>query len=241
MTWGNRFKLFVGLLLVLLVVAAGTLVFNQRQTQVTSTSAEIGAQHFDVGTDYGGIVTDAFVKVGDRVSEGQRMFEVHSLQLERDISQGAISPAEASVGADGALVVRASTSGVVSKIDLGEGSFASTGSVLATIDADGSLYAQAEFVLTPRDFGRIESGASVALQLPDGREISGTVADITVQTVEGDAHVTARVDAKSLTSATSDPLVKPGTPLVATLHLRNDGPLAGAHDALSDFAAKIGL
>ena len=117
----------------------------------------------------------------------------------------------------------------------------SPGSVLATIDAEGSLYAEAEFVLTPRDFGRIEAGAAVVLRLPDGREIGGKVTDLTVETVEGDAHVTAKVEAGGLVGATSDPLVKPGTPLTATLHLRNDGPLAGVHDALSDFAAKIGL
>ena len=241
MTWGNRFKLFVGFVLVLAVVAAGTVVFNQRQTQVASTSAQIGAQHYEVGTDYGGIVTDAYVEVGDEVSEGQRMFAVHSLQLERDLILGTISPAEASLAPDGALVVRASTSGTVSEIALGEGTFASPGSVLATIDAEGSLYAEAEFVLTPRDFGRIEAGAAVVLRLPDGREIGGKVTDLTVETVEGDAHVTAKVEAGGLVGATSDPLVKPGTPLTATLHLRNDGPLAGVHDALSDFAAKIGL
>lgn len=241
MTWGNRFKLLVGLLLVLVVVAAATLVFNQRQTQVRSTSAQVGAQHYDVGTDYGGIVTDAYVEVGDHVREGQRMFAVRSLQLERDISLGVVSPALDSVEHDGSLVVRAATAGTVSEIALGEGSFAGAGAVLASIDADDSLFAQAEFILTARDFGRIEDSAQVVLRLPDGRELSGAVTEITVETVEGDAHVTARVDSDALVTTDADALLKPGTPLVATLHLRDDGPLAGVHDALGDFAAKIGL
>jgi len=241
MTWGSRFKLLVGLLVVLLIVAAATLVFNQRQTQVRSTSAQVGAQHYDVGTDYGGIVTQAYVKVGDQVREGQRMFAVRSLQLERDIGMGIISPARASIEQDGALVVRASTSGTVSEIELGEGAFAAAGAVLATIDADESLFAEAEFILTPRDFGRIEDRAEVVLRLPDGRELTGAVTEITVETVAGDAHVTARIDSDALVTATPDVLLKPGTPLVATLHLRDDGPLAGVNDALSDFAAKIGL
>ena len=241
MTWANRFKLLLGLALVLLIVAAATLVFNQRQTQVRSTSAQVGAQHYDVGTDYGGIVTDAYVMVGDEVREGQRMFAVRSLQLERDISMGVISPARESVEQDGLLVVRASTSGVVSEIELGEGSFAAAGAVLATIDAEASLFAEAEFILTPRDFGRVEDDAEVTLRLPDGREYTGTVTDITVRTEDGNAHVTARIDSGAIADAQEDALVKPGTPLDATLQLRDDGPLAGVHDALSDFARKIGL
>ena len=48
---------------------------------------------------------------------------------------------------------------------------------------------------SPRDFERIDSDAAVTLTLPDGRDIEGTVTDITVETTDGDAHVTVRVDA----------------------------------------------
>ena len=241
MTWGNRFKLVLGLMLVLVVVAAGTLVFNQRQTRVTSTSAQVAAEPYAVGTDYGGVVEEAFVEEGDTVREGQRMFAVVSMQLERDIAQGLVSPGAATVDPDGSLVVRASASGAVSQIGLGEGSYAGAGSVLATIDASGSHYVLAEFILSPRDFGRIADGAGVTLMLPDGTEIRGSVADLTVETVQGDAHVTARIESEALSTADPGALTKPGTPLVATLELRDDGPLAGVGDALSDFARKIGL
>ena len=241
MTWANRVRLFMGLVAVLLLVAAATIVFNQRQTQVASTSAQIGAELYRVGTDYGGIVDIAYVREGDHVTEGEKMFAVRSLQFERDIATGAITPGPSTVDSDGLLVVRASNSGVVSQVDLGEGTFAPAGAVLATIDADGTQFAEAEFILTPRDFGRVEDDAEVELRLPDGREYTGTVADITVRTEDGNAHVTARIDSGAISDAQSDPLIKPGTPLDATLRLRDDGPLAGVHDALSDFARKIGL
>ncbi len=241
MTWGNRFKLFLGLIVVLAITAGATLVFNQRQTHVTSSTAQIAAQLHNVGTDYGGIVDEAFVTEGDAVTEGQRMFVVRSLQLERDIEAGAVDPEQSSIQSDGTLVIRASTDGIVSKVDLSEGSYVAPGSVLATIDAAGSLYAQALFVLTPRDFARIDDGAAVTLRLPDDTTFTGNVSDLTVETIDGQAHVTATVQSDGLASAEPAPLIKPGTPLEASVSLRPDGPLAGLHDALSDFARKIGL
>lgn len=241
MTWGARFKMFFGLVFVLVITAGATLVFNQRQTHVTSSTAQIAAQAYDVGSDYGGIVTESFVAEGDEVSEGQRMFAVRSLQLERDISTGAVSPGQESIQSDDTLVIRAATTGVVADIGSDEGSYVSPGSVLATIDASGSLYAEAEFVLTPRDFARIDEGAAVTLRLPNGIEYDGKVEDLTVETVEGTAHVTAKIASDGLAGAEPAPLLKPGTPLDATLSLHDDGPLAGLHDALSDFARKIGL
>jgi len=241
MTWGNRFRLFFGLVLVLAIVAAATLVFNQRQTHVVSSSAEIGADLFDVGTDYGGIVLDAFVAKGDVVTEGQQMFVVRNLQLAHEQQLRDESVGATTTPSDGTVIVRAATRGTVSDVAIGEGSFAGPGAVLATLEGAGSLYAQAEFILSPRDFERIDSDAAVTLTLPDGSDIEGTVTDITVETTDGDAHVTVRVDTDALAAPSDDPLLKPGTPLEASLELRADGPLARVHDALSDLAKKIGL
>lgn len=91
MTWGNRLRLGIGFVVVLVLVAGFTLIFNQRQTEVTSTSASITAQEYAVGTDYGGTVTKAFVREGDTVAIGAPLFEVQSLQLQQDIDKGLIS------------------------------------------------------------------------------------------------------------------------------------------------------
>ncbi|MFW7414627.1 HlyD family efflux transporter periplasmic adaptor subunit [Demequina sp. SO4-18] len=241
MTWRNRLKLVFGTIVVLAVVAAATLVFNQRQTQVTSASASILAASYAVGTDYSGIVTTSHVKPGDTVYEGQRMFEVQSLQLARDLDTGAVSAIEASVQDDGILIVRAGVDGTVAEVMVNSGSYASPGDVLASIDADGTMFAVAEFVLTPRDFGRLEDSATVDLRLPDQRELSGTVEDLTVETVDGVAHVSARIASEDLGRTDGDALVKPGTPLAATLQLRDDGPFAGVNDMVNDLAERVGL
>jgi multidrug efflux pump subunit AcrA (membrane-fusion protein) len=241
MTWGSRVKLFFGLIAVLVMVAALTVIFNQRQTQVLSSSSQIEAEHVDVGTDYGGLVVERHVAEGDTVAEGDRLFEIESLSLARDVELGLVAGEGAAVDADGTLLVRASVSGTVSALMVDQGAYAGSGGVIATIDRTGSLFATASFILSPRDFARIEDGASVDLRLPDGREITGTIADLSVSTIEGAAHVDVRVDSDALVESDPTGLMRPGTPLEATMHLRDDGVLAGVSDALDDLARRVGL
>ncbi|WP_084077329.1 efflux RND transporter periplasmic adaptor subunit [Demequina sp. NBRC 110057] len=240
MTWANRFKLLVGIIAVLLITAAATLLFNQRRTEVASTSGEISAAEIAVGTDYGGLVTEAYVTKGDEVAAGDDLFRVASLRLEQDVTAGEVSAADASIQPDGSVLVTAGADGTVADVAVGKGSYAAPGTVIATIDQAHTLYADLEFVLTPRDFGLVESGATVDLRLPDERTIAGTVSDMSVETIDGTAHVTMRVDSDALV-AEDGGLIQAGTPLNATLHLRDDGPLAGVEDALRDLADRIGL
>ncbi|WP_296667765.1 HlyD family efflux transporter periplasmic adaptor subunit [Demequina sp.] len=241
MTWTNRFKMFFGIIAVLLIVAAATLVFNQRQTHVLSSSAQIAAERYDVGTDYGGLVLERYVDEGDTVTAGQRLYDIESLTLSRDLEQGLVTDDSSTIAGDGTLVVRASVDGTVTDLTVDAGGYASSGGVVATIDREGTLFAEAEFILSPRDFGRITDDAAVELRLPDGRQLAGVVSEISVETVDGDAHVTARIDSEQLVQGDANGLIAPGTPLEATLLLRDDGPLAGVTDALGDLARKVGL
>ena len=75
MTWTNRLRLFGGILGVLLVVAALTLVFNQRQIKVTSLDATVATDTYDVGAAYGGTVTKQFVNEGGVVAKGELFHE----------------------------------------------------------------------------------------------------------------------------------------------------------------------
>ncbi|WP_062383710.1 HlyD family efflux transporter periplasmic adaptor subunit [Demequina iriomotensis] len=241
MTWGNRFKLVAGLLVVLLVVAAATLVFNRRQTQVLSSSAQVETEHYAVGTDYGGLVLERYVDEGDTVREGERLFTIESVTLSRDIRQGLASAVTGTFAKDGTVTVRAAVDGIVTAIDVDAGAYAGTGAVIATIDRAGSAYVEAEFDLTARDFGRVADAAPVELRLPDGTVVGGTVEELQVQTVEGAAHVTARVASEDLADAAPADLLQAGTPLDATLRLRDDGPLADVTAALGDLARRVGL
>ena len=88
MTWTNRLRLFGGILGVLLVVAALTLVFNQRQIKVTSLDATVATDTYDVGAAYGGTVTKQFVNEGDVVAKGDKLFTLQSVPLQQDLSNG---------------------------------------------------------------------------------------------------------------------------------------------------------
>jgi len=241
MTWSNRFRLLAGAIVVVLVVTSATYVFTRRQGQAVSVSAQIVAQNYGVGADYPGLVVDRFVDPGDHVDQNDPLFVIESLQVARDVETGALAGNRNDVSASGRLVVRAAVAGTVRTIDAREGGYASSGVVLATIDRDESLSAAAVFILAPRDFGRIENAATADLLLPDRRLVHGTVTDISVETLDGDAHVTATVASDGLVAGDDNGLIRAGTPLEARLHLREDGPLAGMHDAMDDLLRKVGL
>lgn len=243
MTWRNRFRLLAGLAAVLVLVAGLTIVFNQRQAQVASTSASIEAERYPVGIDYGGTVIDRFVDAGTRVHAGQDLFSLQSSSLQADLAEGLIKPDTVaySVSDGGLITLRASVDGTVSDISTERGSFVQAGQVLAMIDRAGSLFVSADYALTPRDYARVEDGATVDILLPNQRQVSGRIESIEVQTADGRAETTVRVASDQLVDGDNNGLVARGTPVTATIMLRDDGVLAGVGDGVSDFLRKIGL
>src|SRR6478672_9517886 len=215
MTWTQRLRLFGGIVAVLALTAVLTLVFNQRQAQALSTTGQVVSAQASVGAAYGGVVTKTEAGDGDEVKKGQTLFTVNSPDLQRDLSQGL-------------------------KVTSTDG-FVQNGANLATITSDGSQYALADFVLSPRDYERIVKGAAVSLRLPDDRTVEGTVQSVSVTTENGQAKTRVTIASDSLKDPKIAELTHPGTPVAATLSLRDDGPLAGPTDGLRSFLIKIGL
>ncbi|MDN4480778.1 HlyD family efflux transporter periplasmic adaptor subunit [Demequina muriae] len=137
--------------------------------------------------------------------------------------------------------VTASASGTVAEVPTGVGGYIPAGGIVAEVFEDDSLYVSADFLLTPRDFDRLQIGAPVEVRLPDRTTVTGTVDEIEVATEDGAARAFVRVASEDI--AHSDPagLTAPGTPVHATVELRDDGPLAGLRDTATDFLEKIGL
>lgn len=240
MTWASRFRLIAGLIAVVLIVAVSTLVFNQRITQVTAHSASIVAESYPLGSDYSGFIEQRFVSQGDLVEQGDPLFTISSLQLQRDLAAGIIEP-KGMVSEDGLITVSAPVDGTVTEMSVSRGGFAQAGAVLATVSRSGSLTVTAEFALSPRDFERIEVGADVDLRLPNQARLEGTLESIQVTTENGTAVALVRVASEGLVEGAEHGLVSPGTPVVATVHLRDDGPLAGVQDMLYNLGLQIGL
>jgi hypothetical protein len=104
-----------------------------------------------------------------------------------------------------------------------------------------SQYVDAKVLLSPRDYERIEKGASVDVVLPNNQIITGTVSTIEVATDQGKALTEVRVDSDALATDDLANVNQPGTPVTATVQLRDDGPLSGVSDMVFNFLRQIGL
>lgn len=244
MTWINRLRLFGGILGVLLVVAVLTLVFNQRQTKVASLTATVAADTYDVGAAYGGTVIKQYVTEGDVVAAGDKLFTIQSVPLQQDLANGLDLQSSDAYDVDqekGTLTYKATVAGQVTDLQAKLGNALGTGSPFAQISVVDSQYVEARFLLSPRDYERVQQGAPVDLLLPNNQIIGGEVSTVEVTTDQAQALTEVRIESPDLTDPALTTLTKPGTPVTATLQLRDDGPLAGVTDMVFDFLRQIGL
>ncbi len=244
MTWTNRLRLWLSVLLTLVLIFLLVILFNQRQHTIHSTSATIIAPRVKVASNYGGIVVKQYVTVGQHVSVGDTLFDVSSVSLQQDIANHVkvtSSDALAIDPAKGMVTYKATTSGVVTQVEAQEGSYLSATQSLATITGDTGRIVEAQFLLTPREYALVDKGAGVTLTLPDNSTVTGVVDSALVQTKDGQAIVTARITSQALDNRNLHLLATDGAPVRAVLRLRDEGILAGPTDAMRGFLHKVGL
>lgn len=243
MTWGNRFRLLLGAIAVLVVVAGLTLVFNQRQHSATSDTATITAADYPVGSTYPGTVTKVEAKEGQQVRTGDPLVSVRSASLLHDLRQGLVTVKSLgySVSPTGVIQFQSAVDGTVHGVLVRPGMFVQAGGKLLTVAKAGSLTVAAKVSLTPTDYGRLTRGAPVDLLLPNQTSVPGRVQQIAVSTVGDRAVAQIEVTSDKLTDGGDGGLIQSGTPVTATVHLRDDGPLAGSVDAGRALLRKVGL
>ena len=244
MTWTNRLRLFGGLLTVLALVAALTLVFNHRQTQAQSLTATIVTDAYDVGAGYGGTVLKQYVEENDSVAVGDLLFTMQSVAMQQDVANKVRVKSTEAYDVNtkkGTVTYKATVAGQVDQIVAKLGTTLTGGQSFARITVTGSQYVEAQYLLTPRDYERVQTGAAVAIVLPDNHTVAGSVSTIKVDTDGGNAAAKIRIDSPELADAELTTLTRTGTPVIATVRLRDDGPLAGVSDAGVGFLRKIGL
>lgn len=241
MTWSTRFRLFFGTLLVILLVGALTVALSQRKGEATASSASVDAVTYAVGTDYAGAVVEQFVARGDLVNAGDPIATLQSNDLARDLADEIIvrSSEVFQVNADGTLTLTSAVTGVVLSVDVPTGGYAAAGAVVATIAAVDTLFVSAEFRLPPADFARIVQGAPVSITLPDGGRVEGTVGPVETTTVDGQAVATVEVVVDEAAFDDLGGFVLPGTPVSATMTLRNDDVLATLTGFVRTFVSDV--
>jgi multidrug efflux pump subunit AcrA (membrane-fusion protein) len=223
MSWRTRISLAIGLIFVLDLAAGLTMVVNYNSGKVDSKSASLSAEDYPVGTDYSGTVTAQYVHVGDHVDAGQPLFEVESATLQRDIAQKLVNKDNLTyqVKDDDTMIVTATNAGQVEQIQYAQGAFVPANSTIATVQEAGTMYVEADFLLSAKDYSKIPSGAIVDVVLPNNQKVSATVQQLQVRTEDGQARTTIRAYSDDLANGTG--LFAVGTPVQATLHLTNDG------------------
>lgn len=244
MTWTNRLRLLVSLLLSFALIFVLVVVFNQRQHTIASTSATVIAPRVEVASNYGGIVVGSFVTVGQRVSVGDPLFVVSSVSLQQDLANGVTIVSSDALIIEheaGTLRYLATSPGIVTEVFAQVGSYLSATQPLAVITADTGRIAEARFTLTPLQYGLIERGAPVTLRLPDDSSVHGVVDSALVDTVDGKAVVTVMVTSEDLNDRDLNLVATDGAPVQAVVQLRDDGILAGPTDALRSLIHKVGL
>lgn len=234
MTWSTRFRLFFGMILVVVLVGALTIALSHRKGEVDASSASIDAVSYPVGTDYAGAVVEQFVERGDTVRAGDPIATIQSNDLVRDLSDDiAVSSNEVfTVNPDGTLTVTSPVDGVVLSVDVLKGAYAAAGSAVATIASIDSLFVNAEFRLAPTDYARVVEGATVIVTLADGAVLEGVVGPVEATTLEGEAIATVDVLIEQSQFAAQEEFVSPGTPVSAVMSLRNE-------DVLADFTGMV--
>lgn len=241
MTWENRLRLTLGVLGVVVVSAVLTLVFNQRQNQLTSYTGTVVADNYTVGADYAGTVVKQDVQEGDAVTKGEELFVVQSLQLKEALARGTKVGDTSAYSVDrktGTITYYAVVNGTVTTLDARLGN-SIAGGALATL-ASEDRYIEADFRLFPRDYARLHQNSPARVRLADDSEIAGYVT--TAASTTGSDGTVSKLRIESGNLATVDGVLRnPGAPVSVTVELDQSGPLAGVSDALTDFLVKIGL
>jgi multidrug resistance efflux pump len=240
MSWANRLKLTFGILLVLVLVAALTVLFNRRDASAVSTSAAIEVETYELGTDFAGTVTEQFVEEGDAVAIGDPVLTLNSTEL---LTEGGLvaDTVAYTVGQAGNITLLATAAGEIGNMDAKAGGFVKAGTPLVTIQQSGTRFVLAEFELDPSDFARLSPGAAGEIELPTGETMQGEVESIEVTTSGGRALTEVRLVSKELRTSGGPVLALPGTPVSATVQLKDDGVLSGVSDFFTSFLKRVGL
>lgn len=237
MTWRNRLRLLIGLVLVLGLVSVMTVTVNDRRGVALSKSATLQSERVSVGTDFSGVVTRQLVHSGDTVTAGEVLFEIDSAELAaRSASDLRLPTAAYFDVVDGRrLMIKATAAGTVRSIEYSEGAYVPSNTVLAWVDRSDVRFVDATFQLSAGDYRRLSRDAAITISLPSGEEVVASVTDVSVQGIGGEALTVVRADGPALSQATDTSIFAPGTPVQARLSLANDNFVTRTAAAVKGF------
>ena len=246
MSWLNRLKLLFGIIVVILVLGLLTVLFNQRQNQASSISAHVEAPRTVIASPYGGLVTEQNRNPGAYVSAGDELFTITSASLQDMAANGVEPNSTDGYKIDlnsGTITFFATIAGYLDNYSAFKGSYVNGTESLAEIVSSTNKTVVGRYQLNPSDYGRIEPNGKVTIHLPNSQIVEGHVMSVNIVT-DPATHNTiteVTVDSEDLQAESLMLLTRRGTPVTAVMALRDDGPLAGPSQAITEFLVKIGL
>ena len=137
--------------------------FKTLADTLTVNGRVMEGQQFTVRAPVTGYVTKLWVRAGQQVRTGQRLFSVRT----REQTALAQDTTGSNLPKPSAVVVKAPVDGQVSDISTGEGVYAAEGSAMATLNSRNNLYT--EIFVPARWNNSIQQGDSALVLWADGR------------------------------------------------------------------------
>lgn len=225
MKTSGKLRLFIGITVVVLIVGLLTVFLNMSMSTSASIKAELDAQARSVGTDYAGLVVKQNVEEGQEVKENDVLFEIDSQQLKQSLANNSITAKSLTVTLNpktNNVQLRANNSGVIDEIFFREGAYIPGSTVVATMYVVDSLFVKAHFKLSPNDYARIEKGTPLEVLFPDNTKKEATITTVNLESSEDKENVDTVITAKITDVDMSDFRFAVGTPVDATLHLKQN-------------------
>lgn len=241
MKFTSRMRFIFGILVVIFIVGLLATYLNSIMSVSQSSKAQLAADSTTIGTDYPGLVVKQNVEEGDKVTKGQILFEIQSTQLNDALTKGSVTASSLSFSVDPTtnyIQLKASDNGVIEKINYHAGSYAPSGSIIASVNMVGSLYVIAHFRLSPPDYARINKTNKIDLRLPDNSK--QTAAIFSIALVSNGDSVDTVVKARIKNADISDFRFSVGTPVEATLQLNQDNIFQGIFTSLQQLFKPLG-
>lgn len=241
MNFTSRIRFIIGILIVIFIVGALSMYLNGIMSVSQSTKAELAADSTTLGTDYPGLVVKQNVEEGDTIKKGEVLFEIQSAQLNDDLTKGVVSASSLPFSVDPAtnyIQLKANEDGVVEKIDYRAGSYVPNGGIVASIHTVSSLYVVAHFHLSPPDYARIDKSNKMILHFPDNSTQTATI--FSVALVSNGDNVDTVVKGRLSNADISDFRFSVGTPVQATLQLKQDNIFQGLFTYIQNLFKPLG-
>lgn len=215
----TRMKFLTGIIAVILICISLFVYLDYSMSRVTSIHAQLESETYTVGIDYSGIIEKQYVDDGSYVKVGDPLFVLRSPTLVDAIRNNAVAKSSLlySVDDQGLVVVSAAANGQIQTIKYRLGAFVPANSEIAVVNIENGLYVSATYKLSSPDYARLGAQSRLSVVLPDNKTITGSVYDVSLETVNGEVLTTVRahIGQENINKVA----FSVGTPVQTTLYL----------------------